>query len=81
MEKHGSVLVVEDDPDVTRAARVALGPHVQVLRAIPSLDALCEELAACRFDTVLLDMNSPLERARVGKGYRDWNASDPRIRI
>lgn len=57
MEKQGSVLIVDDDRDVARAARVALGPHVQELRTLHSLGGLDEQLTTCRFDAVLLDMN------------------------
>lgn len=55
--KHGCVLIVEDDQDVARAARVALATHVQESRTITSLAALDEQLASRIFDAVLLDMN------------------------
>lgn len=68
MDKQGSVLIVEDDQDVSRAARVALGPHVQESRTISSLLQLDEELTAQRFDAVLLDMNFSVGARSGGEG-------------
>ena len=51
-----TVLVVEDDPDVRRSARVALG-YVARVEAIESLELLEDALAGTVFDAVLLDMN------------------------
>lgn len=51
-----SVLVVEDDPDVRRSARVALGYSAHV-ETIESLALLEDALAGTVFDAVLLDMN------------------------
>jgi DNA-binding NtrC family response regulator len=68
MDKQGSVLIVEDDRDVARAARVALGPHVQESRAICSLMRLDEELSEHRFDAVLLDMNFASGARSGGEG-------------
>lgn len=51
-----TVLVVEDDPDVRRSARVALG-YVAHVEAIESLALLEDSLAGTVFDAVLLDMN------------------------
>ncbi len=51
-----TVLVVEDDPDVRRSARVALGYVIRV-EAIESLELLEDALARTVFDAVLLDMN------------------------
>lgn len=51
-----TVLVVEDDPDVRRSARVALG-YVANVETIESLALLDDALARTVFDAVLLDMN------------------------
>lgn len=84
MEKQGSVLVVEDDPDVARAARVALDPNVQALQIIPSLDTLTAQLAARRFDVVLLDMNFAAG-ARSGEeglsGLARIRSADPHLSV
>lgn len=57
MEQKGSVLIVEDDQDVARAARVALAPLVQQVQTISSAHELEAQLAAGELDAVLLDMN------------------------
>lgn len=53
----GPVLVVDDDPDVLHAARLALAPHVQRLELRQSPGGLDEAIRAESFDVVLLDMN------------------------
>jgi DNA-binding NtrC family response regulator len=68
MEKQGLVLIAEDDQDVARAARVALGPHVQELRTISALTALDQQMTECRFDAVLLDMNFAAGARTGGEG-------------
>lgn len=84
MEKLGSVLIIEDDQDVARAARVALGAHVQELRTIVSPTDLDEQIATCRFDAVLLDMNF---EARVRTGGEGLSAlarirsTDPHLSV
>jgi two-component system response regulator RegA len=58
MNASGAILVVEDDADVRRSARIALTEHVASVELIASADARLEEkLAASTFDVVLLDMN------------------------
>jgi DNA-binding NtrC family response regulator len=51
------VLIIEDDVDVLRAARLALQPHVQRVDTAPSADGLRDTLNATAYDAVLLDMN------------------------
>jgi len=57
MSNDGVVLIIEDDVDVLRAARVALQPHVHRIETATSAEALRESLQATPFDAVLLDMN------------------------
>jgi DNA-binding NtrC family response regulator len=58
MSASGAVLVVEDDADVRRSARIALASHVANVDLIEAADARLEaKLAASTFDVVLLDMN------------------------
>jgi len=52
-----SVLIVEDDPDVRRSARIALAARFSRIELLESTDGLEERLAAQAFDVVLLDMN------------------------
>jgi len=51
------ILIAEDDPDVLRAARIALSPDAEHVETVSTVDALDEVLAAASFDVVLLDMN------------------------
>ena len=57
MNACGAVLVVEDDADVQRSARIALSSfvgHVELLGSVAMLD---DTLAATSYEVVLLDMN------------------------
>ena len=79
-----AVLVVEDDPDVRRTARVALGYHVAKVEAIESLELLEGALAATVFDVVLLDMNFLLgERSGAAglDGLARVQAFDPTLAV
>jgi len=51
------ILVVEDDPDVTRSARVALAACTQRIETLESAEQLESALRSVAFDVVLLDMN------------------------
>lgn len=55
--KGGSLLIVENDADVLRAARIALTPYAGCLEMLASTENLESELAKHAFDVVLLDMN------------------------
>src|SRR4051812_27126616 len=57
MSNDGVVLILEDDADVQRAARIALQPHVQRIETAASADGLSDKLKATAYDAVLLDMN------------------------
>lgn len=57
MSIDGIVLIIEDDVDVLRAARLALQPHVQRVEAATSAEGLRDTLNATPYDVVLLDMN------------------------
>jgi DNA-binding NtrC family response regulator len=52
-----SLLIVEDDADVRRAARIVLAPSFARIEMAGDAGALEEQLLACLFDAVLLDMN------------------------
>jgi DNA-binding NtrC family response regulator len=54
-----ALLIVDDDADVRRAARLALAAIADTQEAA-SLDAMEEKLAGATFDAVLLDMNFSL---------------------
>jgi two-component system response regulator RegA len=57
MDKCGVVLVVEDDVDVQRSARLALTGYVERVELLGTADKLDDALAESPFDVVLLDMN------------------------
>jgi DNA-binding NtrC family response regulator len=57
MNNDGVVLIIEDDTDVLRSARVALLPHVQRIETADSGHRLSDTLKSIAFDAVLLDMN------------------------
>jgi DNA-binding NtrC family response regulator len=57
MNTCGAVLVVEDDVDVQRSARLALSSSVERVELLGSADKLDDALSASPFDVVLLDMN------------------------
>jgi two-component system response regulator RegA len=52
-----AILIVEDDTDVQRAARIALARNCRLLEVLDRPDALASRLEAVSFDVVLLDMN------------------------
>ena len=52
-----TVLIVEDDADVQRAARIALAGSCTLIEVLDGPAALAGRLAAVSFDVVLLDMN------------------------
>ncbi len=52
-----AALIVEDDPDVRRSARVALAPEIARVVEVASEAELEGALAQDSFDVVLLDMN------------------------
>ena len=52
-----AVLIVEDDADVQRAARIALTGHCRLIEVLDTPEALADTLETPRFDVVLLDMN------------------------
>ena len=57
MDTVGAVLIVEDDADVLRAARIALTSYVEKVDTAASAADLETRLDLTTFDVVLLDMN------------------------
>jgi DNA-binding NtrC family response regulator len=80
----GRVIVVDDDPDVLTAARMALCGAVANLEALPSPAQLAEALARTTVDAVLLDMNFAVG-AHSGREGLDWltriHALDPHVSV
>lgn len=57
MSDFDAVLIIDDDADVLRAARIALSPLVAFVETARTPDDLENILVARSFDAVLLDMN------------------------
>lgn len=80
MTRHGTLMVVDDDPDVLTAARLLLKPHFH--RVVTSEDpaAIDRALAGDSVDVFLLDMNFAIGRNTGAEGLR-WleriRAADP----
>jgi two-component system response regulator RegA len=52
-----AILIVEDDADVQRAARIALAESCKFIEVLDRPDTLASRIEAVSFDVVLLDMN------------------------
>ncbi|WP_374406414.1 sigma-54-dependent transcriptional regulator [Pelagerythrobacter sp.] len=75
------ILIVDDDADVVRAARLLLERRGCAVRVADGPEAAWVELARCRPDVVLLDLNFARGRTsgEEGLGFLDrLMASDPR---
>jgi two-component system response regulator RegA len=58
MSDSAAILIIEDDVDVQRAARIALAVDFRTIDVLPEPDAALEaRLATGSYDAVLLDMN------------------------
>jgi two-component system response regulator RegA len=65
-----AVLIIDDDADVLRAARVALAPHVRLIETVRTPENIENMLRAQAFEVVLLDMNF-VSGERSGRGGLD----------
>jgi DNA-binding NtrC family response regulator len=68
MNQCAAVLVVDDDPDVLHAARLALSDATTHVETISSPHGLEEVLVSASLDAVLLDMNFGLGRNTGAEG-------------
>jgi DNA-binding NtrC family response regulator len=57
MKQASAVLVIDDDPDVLLAARLALTGDVERVDTEPSVEGLDRRLADASYDVALVDMN------------------------
>ncbi len=84
MTTGGTVLIADDDADVLRAARVALGPVAERIETALEAGALPTLLGSSAFDAVLLDMNF-VAGARSGRdgleALAQLQAMDPTLAI
>ncbi len=80
----GAIIVVDDDPDVALAARLALAGHAARIDGVTSVALLEDALASAIYDAVLLDMNfvngDSSGRAGLG-GLELARAADPTLSV
>lgn len=70
MTQDSIILLIEDDPDVSRSARVALAAWTKRIETLESAGDLESVLRSFAFDAVLLDMNF-VAGERAGKAGLD----------
>ena len=68
MAQYGTLLVVDDDPDVLMAARLLMKPHFQRVLTSETPAAIDEVMAAEAVDVFLLDMNFAIGRNTGAEG-------------
>lgn len=57
MEKHGKILIVDDNEDILFALNLLLKPHVEQIRAIAQAERIEDFITTFSPDLILLDMN------------------------
>lgn len=84
MSRLGQVLILDDDPDVLKAAEIALRRDADAVTMLASTEALGPALTEAVFDVVLLDMNF-LPGERSGRAGLDaltvMRAHDPALSV
>lgn len=78
----GAFLIVDDDPDVLKAAAAALGREADRVDTAPSPEGLAERAGA--YDAVLLDMNFAVGARDGGEGLDGLgrlHAADPALSV
>ncbi len=84
MDTVGAVLILDDDPDVLKAARVAIGPRATRVETLSAPGALAGALGPGDFEVLLLDMNFVLgdHSGRAGLDSLDQaRACDPQLAV
>jgi DNA-binding NtrC family response regulator len=80
MARYGTLMIVDDDPDVLTAARLLMRPHFQRVLTSETPDAIEGVMAADSVDVFLLDMNFAIGRNTGAEGLH-WleriRAADP----
>jgi DNA-binding NtrC family response regulator len=83
MERPPAVLVIDDDPDVLKAARLALAREAEV-EALVSPEGLADKVRDRAYDAVLLDMNFALGERSGREGFDALaavKAADPALSV
>lgn len=81
---NSSILVVDDDADVLRAARLALSLRHEKIDALSGIDAIEQQVAATNYDAILLDMNFTAQRKDGSHGMDALSkilATDPDVSV
>ena len=84
MHALGTILVIDDDPDVVEAAQLALASHAARVDGATSLDGLAASVETTPYDCVLLDMNFAAGRRGGAEGLEALavlKAADPTLAI
>jgi DNA-binding NtrC family response regulator len=80
----GSILVVDDDTDVLRAARLALSLRYETIEALSNINAIEQHVAGTNYDAILLDMNFAAQRKDGSQGMDALSkilATDPDVSV
>jgi two-component system, response regulator RegA len=80
----GSILVVDDDTDVLRAARLALSLRYETIDDLNGIDTIEQHVAGTNYDAVLLDMNFAAQRKDGSQGMNALSkilATDPDVSV
>ena len=57
MKKFGTLLIVDDNPDVLQALRLLLKPYAEAIRTEDNAEMIPGLVASESYDAILLDMN------------------------
>jgi DNA-binding NtrC family response regulator len=80
----GSILVVDDDVDVLRTARLALSLRYQTIDDLNGVDTIEQHVAETNYDAILLDMNFAAQRKDGSQGMDALSkilATDPDVSV
>ncbi|HLA72953.1 MAG TPA: response regulator [Steroidobacteraceae bacterium] len=80
----GSILVVDDDIDVLRAARLALSLRYEKIDDLNGIGTIEQQVAGTNYDAILLDMNFAAQRKDGSQGMDALSkilATDPDVSV
>jgi DNA-binding NtrC family response regulator len=80
----GSILVVDDDIDVLRAARLALSLRYETIHDLNGIGTIEQQVARTNYDAILLDMNFAAQRKDGSQGMDALSkilATDPDVSV
>lgn len=71
MDKHGKILIVDDNVDVLLSLNMLLKPHVEKIQVVSDPERIPEFMANLDPDVILLDMNFKRDAISGEEGY-EW---------